>query len=575
LAGFIVVCSRDRSSARFSPEDLKRCALRLTPDNVHPNPPDVLVEAGLLRAVVNPVPSVRIDRHGVCLGALFETADWSTPLTAAPDGSFAICRHDERNLELVADNYASRDIWYAFTDDLFLASTSQRAIVSLLGSFEPCEEAVSWMVASGYLGPEVGWDSRLRRMPGRTCLRLDREAWSLSTTTHPIEYRPVARPVDEHIALLREGVFSVCRALDLSGFSWALMLSGGRDSRALLVGLLRAGKTPRCITWGLASSLDDPKSDAFVARQLAGHMGVEHEYFALDYTSEAEHDVLTRFLVAGEGRAEDFSGYTDGLKTWQRLFTSSMSAVVRGDPPAWGSYPPINDFVTRSMIMNATLVSDYPEGHLMHRLELAPQHLPAAMYRQPDESLDFYRDRIYTAYKVTTFHAALNQPKCAYVEVVNPQFGRSVVEVASQLPDELRHCRRGYERMVGGLVPEIPFAEHHADARAEVYVSRRGMVQEMLAELSSQRARHVLSTGALDLLVSELTRPPGVNAEARLRTRVKAVLPSKVVRWIRPSPRWHLDARRVAFRAYIASRMAAMLREDAEVLPGPRTAIPS
>src|SRR5450756_3124964 len=78
LAGFIIYCSRDRGSSQMHGNDLRRCALHLSPDNIDPHPPDVRVEDGFARAVVNPVPAVSILPRGVRLGALFEEADWAT-----------------------------------------------------------------------------------------------------------------------------------------------------------------------------------------------------------------------------------------------------------------------------------------------------------------------------------------------------------------------------------------------------------------------------------------------------------------------------------------------------------------
>jgi hypothetical protein len=363
-----------------------------------------------------------------------------------------------------------------------------------------------------FLGPENGWDARVRRVPGGTCLRLDRAAWKLSSTTRHIDYRPVPAPRDEHIARLREAVFTACRDLDLSGTSWVLPLSGGHDSRALLVGLLRTGARPTCVTWGLASSLAQPGNDAYVARQLTDHFGLEHTYCPLDPTGEPLRDVLTRFLLAGEGRAVDFSGYTDGMKTWERLFSSGVSTVIRGDTPGLGSgqgraYDPVSEFYVRAMIGRAVLAGDFPEGHIVRRLGLAPQHFPAELRRRPGESLGCYRDRMHNDYKVAAMFAALNDPKCAYVEVANPLLHRAVVKAVSELPDELRQWERGYAAMVEGLVPEIPFDRYHAEAQADEYLGWPAMLDELLAELSTSPPDDVLPAGARALLAAELARP--------------------------------------------------------------------
>jgi asparagine synthetase B (glutamine-hydrolysing) len=563
LAGFIIACSRDRSGSPLRGGELRRCALRLSPDNIAASPPDVREEDGLARAVVNPVPSVRIAPHGVCLGALFEDADWATVGAAAPDGTYAIVRHDDGAVELLTDTFGSRTVWYVHTDELFLASTSQRALVALLGSFSPCPETVTWLLAAGNLGPDRGWDERLRRLPHAACLRLDRRRWTLSTTREELTY--VARPLaaEEHLSQLRDAIFGVCAKLDVESSSTALTLSGGCDSRSLLVGLASAGKSVTCVTWGLAASPADPRNDAAIARLLARRFGMPHEYLHLDVTAEPARDVFSRFLRAGEGRIEDFGGYTDGLRAWEQLFGAGVATILRGDCPGWGSpYDPVNESVARSINMHCTLVDDYPDGHLIHRLGLTAQRRPDAFFQRDDETLDQYRDRLYNDYELPTCMAAYTDVKCAYLEVVNPLLGREIVRVTSELPDELRHLRAGFEQVAGALVPDVPFAEHPADEQLGAYLSRPSVRAELVDELSSPAARSVLSEAALTALLADLERPLSVT-KSRLRARAKVVVPRRLVRAVRPAPRPHTETQRLAYRAYMASRMHTILREHA------------
>ena len=566
MAGFIIACSRDAAALPWNGADLRRCAVHLGPDDVTPNPPDVREEAGLVRAVINPVPGVRITPGGVCLGALFEDADWSAIGAAAPDGTYAILRHDDGAVELLSDTFGSRTVWYVHTEALFLASTSQRALVALLGSFRPRAETATWLLAAGNLGQDCGWDERLRRLPIATRLRLDRRAWTLSTVTEEMSYVRRALTPDEHLAELREAIFAVCGKLDVESVSTALTLSGGCDSRSILVGLANAAKPVTCVTWGLAASLTDPRNDAAIARRLAQGFGMPHKYFHLDFTDERVRDVFTRFLRAGEGRIEDFSGYTDGFKAWERLYGAGVAAILRGDCPGWGSpYDPIDETVARSINMHCTLVSDYPEGHLIHRLGLAAQRRPDAFYQREAETLPQYRDRLYNDFELPTCMAAFNDVKCAYLEVVNPLLGRDVVRVTTGLPDELRHLRVGFERLAGSLVPGVPFAANPADEQPGVYLSRPNVRGEIMQELSSEAARRVFSASALAAIISDLERPLS-SARSRLRGRVKAIVPHQVVRAIRPSPRPSTSTPRLAFRAYIASRMHTVLRQDAGAL---------
>lgn len=568
MAGLVLVVTRERAAARPVARRLHRLAARLVPDNTTPAPPDIREEDGLARLVVNPVAGVAVRPEGVCLGALFDGEGWATVGASSPEGTYALVRHDARVVELLTDAFATRTIWYVHRPEVFLASTSQRALVALLGRFEPCPEAATWMAAAGNLGPETAWDARLRRVPGAARLRLDRETWQLTTSRAELAYEPRSLSPDEHLARLQAAVFDVCARLDVERVPSALTLSGGYDSRSLLVGLARAGKSVRCVTWGLAASASRPGNDAVIARRLAERFGMPYEYLVLDPGEAPVRPAFTRFLEAGEGRIEDYSGYTDGCAAWKRLVESGVTAVIRGDSPGWGfPFPPVNDTVARSIVHEMTLVADYPEGDLIHRLGLAPQRPPAGLFMREGESLDHYRDRIYNEYELPSCMAAFNQVKCAYVEVVNPLLASSVVRVASELPDELRHLRCGFERMVAALVPDVPFASEGADEPLEHYLSRPPVVEELAAELSSQAARRVFAGAALDLVVDDLVRPLS-EARRRLRERVRAALPERLIRTLRPAPRPHVTTRSLAWRMYIAARMAAILDEDAGFFAG-------
>ena len=566
MSGLILACSRNRAAPRYSADDLAACAAHLNPDNIQAHGSDRFEQDGLARVVVNPVPGVRTDARGACVGPLFGESDWATLGSSPPDGTFAIVRHDRRSVELVTDIFATRTIWYILTDDAFLASTSQRAIVALLGSFAPCAETVTWMIASGNLGPGRGWDERLERVANATCLRLDRETWSLSSRTSHIPYAPAQRAPEEHLTRVREAIFGTCARLDVQEAPAVLTLSGGHDSRSLLAGLTHADKPVTCVTWGLADSLTEPTNDAYIARQLATSVGMKHEYLLLDSADDPVRQLFTRFLCAGEGRVEDFSGYTDGFKAWRHLFESGVATVIRGDSPGWGfPFPPVNTFVTRSIVHEMTLVSDYPDNDLIRRLSLPRQHPPEGLFPKPDETLDHYRDRIYNDYELGTCMAAFNQVKCAFTEVANPLLARDVVQTASELPDELRHLRCGFEKMVAALMPGVPFAEHGADEPLDRYLAKKDVREELAAELSSAAARLVLSPAALAAVIADLERPRS-RARRRLRSRIRAVVPNRLVRAVRPVPRPHLATAALAYRAYIASRMATILRDDAQAL---------
>src|SRR5690606_22632768 len=124
--------------------------------------------------------------------------------------------------------------------ELFIASTSQRAIVMLLGEFRPNPDAVTWMLSAGTLGPTAAWDARLRAVPPNGRVVLERSSWRLRPTGGSSGFAAAARGGDarsrrrELAGIVRDTV----AALRLDASRWILPLSGGVDCRGLLLAML-------------------------------------------------------------------------------------------------------------------------------------------------------------------------------------------------------------------------------------------------------------------------------------------------------------------------------------------------
>ncbi len=572
MSGLIVACSRPGTDLPFSAGDLRTVAARLSPDHITAHAPLLVADPGLLVAVVNPLPDLPRAPGAVCLGGLVGGGDgWGTPGSHRPDGSYAVCRWDADRLELVSDNLASRAVWYVLDGDLFLASTSQRALVCLLGDLRLDHAAVAWLASSGTLGPDHGWDTRLQRLPAATVLSLDRRAWTLSSSEEPLDHSSEALPDEVHLQRWRDAILETCAELGVSLDTWLLPLSGGLDSRTLLAALIAGGRRPRCVTWGLRHSLDDPASDSAVARRLADHYGVEHTFFATDAGTVPARVVIDRYLVAGEGRTDQIAGYLDGLAVWKRLFEEGVTGVIRGDEPGWG-YDTAYSAADARRGNRVEMVADFPASHLIRQLGLAPQTLPGWARQRPGESLVLYDGRLTDTYQVPLDLGPLNDVKCAYVEVVNPFFADRVMRAARALPEHLRKERRGFTAVVQELGPPIPEAKRSALASSAPTLRSKDFHSEMLEELTSSEAERICERHALDLVVARLRRPDTASAHHRLRGAARTVLPRRVRVAVRPDPGASLTTERLALRLVLASRMATLLTDDAAALSRDRTA---
>ena len=527
-------------------------------------------------AIVNPSDEgVRTAEGGVLLGGVIgEAGRWSGVGSDAPDGTYVIARYSPASVELLSDVVASRTLWYVHDEECFRASTSQRALVALLGDLHLNDEAVAWMMTSGSLGPEASWDARIRCLPGDTRLHLDRATWQLTLDRRPAVFEPVRRPRREHLGLLREALLWSCGSLDIDADRWLLPLSGGVDSRAILALMVRNGRRPKCVTWTTPSSVAVPLSDAFIARLVARRWGVAHEYYYLDDTRTDAEEALQRFVTVGEGRTDHFSGYTDGGAMWSDVFASGVCGVIRGDESFGGGRLAASTDAARRGA-GGTLASDYPEGHIVRHLGLVDLEWPEHLRRRPGERSQSYYDRLEQQFELPNVLGALNELKTRYVEVVNPLVSRRLIDLVRSFPDEVRMYGRAYLDVVERETGPIPHSRFSSVPDVSTIVENESLLKTVVLELTSPRMAGILSEEAVVRLLVAMASPRERDGVLRgfavgaMKTASLA-LPSRVAARLTPPYEGpdDLPAVLVAFRATIAGRIAELLRSDAALLSG-------
>ena len=547
---------------------------KLAGDNIGPRPAAIFHCGGLSSALLNPNGAARLQGASIAIGTLLEPRDdWHVPGAALPDGNFALLRADDAHVELAVDSVGSRTLWYTLTEQELIVSSSQRAIVTLLGSFEPNRDVLPWMLSAGTLGPTAGWDKRVHRVqPGERVL-LDRAKWRLTSTVQPVEFAAdVAATRTTHLERLRAVVANACRGWSFDARKWVLTLSGGWDSRSLLCLLRERGI--ETVTWGRPDSAEQAGSDADVARQVAAALAVPHRFFAIAARCDPEV-ALDRFLAAGEGRVARISGYIDGFHVWKTLFNEGYDGVIRGDE-AFGSIQVTSPYGAR-WTASLTMLSDYYCAAECEAFELPEQKIPERLARRSGETLATWRDRLYQQCRVPTVLAGLTDLKSAYVEVGNPLLSQSVLECVRALPDELRTGKCLWKEVVEGQLPNMELATRVAIPSLSEFLADRRVIELMLDELNSDRTAAIfaplLRARCCAALRAEL-HAPQARSDNRPATVLAQALPKRLrmaVRYWR-APKRGIDALALAFRAVVASRMHALLAVDAAA-PGIQPAV--
>jgi asparagine synthetase B (glutamine-hydrolysing) len=568
VSKLICVYHRWRDHDTLTAERLTAICDGLVPDNVEPVPAHRIRIAGKLGyGVAMPSSLVCESGRSLLLGLVFEERDarWDEPRSGFPDGSFVIVRNDDRYLEVVSDAAATRTVWYAYDQDVFVASTSQRAVISYLGGFEFDERIIPWMLSTGSTGPEHGYDRRLRRLPADSSIILDKISWSISLRSDPIAVAPERDSEARHRARLQEALSATIGRLDaLDRQDLVLPLSGGYDSRAILCFMSpERRRQPHfgAVTWGTPDALEEPGNDAQVALALADRLGVRHEFHVIDASREPVEAVIDRFIACGEGSVDHLAGYMDGMETWRRLHAAGIGGILRGDE-GFGGEQVSSEFTVRRHIGFATCSDIHNLRGVPEAFGFPEQIVPEALLRRSNESLCAWRDRLFQAYRLPTAYAALSDIKASYVDVINPLLSKSILTAARRVPDRLRTEKTLFKRIVRDVSPNVPFASKRAIDFGDDVLRRQDVVGLMRELLSSDYADALLGAPFGRFILGRLDSP--ATQRSRRRTsraqRLKSIVPRALRNWLRDAAVGQtVDGNVLAFRAYLIVRMHQML----------------
>src|SRR5579883_496916 len=566
MSKVVLICQRNKKN-KHSHADIERLSNRLMPDNFSPNPPHTICKDGVLISIFNPNKTLGIHDASVYLGQIITKQEyWWQPQTYTSDGSFALFRSNEQFVELVSDVLASRTIWYIKNEQEFIASTSQRAIVFFLKSFHPNKTVFSWMLSSGSLGFGLSWDTRIKCVEADSSVLLNRSSWELQNNKKTQYYQIKKLSKQQHKKHLIEALENTFAKYNFDYSNWILPLSGGFDSRAILL-MLKNKNDLQTVTWGFKSSLLDQNSDASIAKVLAEYIGVKHKYFELDSSTESLDNIFNRFLVAGEGRIDHILGYMDGFKVWKELFEQGVLGIIRGDE-VFG-FPVLSAFTPLDVrkVLNINVLSDYHNYNIIAKFGFEQQIFPELLRRRDMESYESWRTRLYEDFRIPFILAALTDLKCSYVEVINPLLSREIIEQVRQMPSCLRSQKKLFKSIVSSINPkQIKYAQPMSVLKLEDLLETQDFVNFLSKKLNTERARTILSSGFIDYILENLQVSSEKNSRKSLKQKMKSMVSEEIKCYFKtlfPAKSISININRLGLRALIICEMVQILFEDA------------
>ncbi|MEO9890993.1 hypothetical protein [Aurantibacter sp.] len=540
----------------------------LAPDNAAVSDPYISYDDKTFTLIYNPSSTLKTEGHSFRLGLCKDKDDLFVPGTALPKGSFALFRVTPDEVEIATDYASSRTMWYYEDENVFMASTSQRLIISLLGDFQFNEKACGWFLSSGTLGPGHSWDKRLKMVLPRTAISVDRKAWKVSLK-HNDNYNfedgtSNIKTAEEYKIQLENDVTSAVEELNIDPSEWTLALSGGMDSRGILHHL--KDEKLKAVTWGLKKSMNYSDSDATIGKKLAAICSMDHHYAEMDYQEDSFPILIDRFLKASEGRIDHLAAYFDALNLWGDL-SASGRGVIRGYD-AFGRKPPVtNEYQVRRTCNLSISNFDDVEG-LPQKYYITRDDIPERLRQKEGENLGDWRDRLWLQHRTPVTTASLEDIKLAYVEVINPLLSEQVVRTVQNLPLELRNNKKVWFNIVNETFPGVPFANREAVQEVHQILMLDDVTKYICKSLESMKENEIFPPEYIEFLVENYTKnETKEDLRRRVRRLVKAYLPKSLENFVRAnigidpmSVHW------LATRSLMAIKINEMYNSNARVL---------
>jgi hypothetical protein len=319
----------------------------------------------------------------------------------------------------------------------------------------------------------------------------------------------------------------------------------------------------KTITWGLKSSLNDSKTDAYIAKKLTKKMNVQHKFYHTDLSKEPIEKILDRFIKNGEGRIDHISGYLDGFNIWKTLHDENIQGIIRGDEGfGWLSVHSTSD-VRNCLGLN--LCSDYENLKKITETGFYTQVLPDSFKKSKNESIEKWRDRLYYEYRIPTILAALSDLKLSYVELINPLQFKSILDCVRIMPDSMRTNKLLFRKIVKSVSPKIPYASRGATA-SFVDVFKSSEVSLLLKKTISNNKESLLfpENFLVEILENIKTSTSDLNKSNTffLKSFLKSITPYYIKSKIRNNNSLYqnnLDYNTLAFRVFMILKMEEYL----------------
>lgn len=537
-------------------------------------------------AIQNSENIAKPEKGALIIGWLHQSAsDHSDTCSPKSDGSYAIIKNTKEGASFFSDQFGSRALWYYLDDTKLIVSTSQRAVVTLKGSFNLNEETLAWYLSSGSQGPFISWDKDIKQVLPHLEYRFNVTDWYIDSTQKPGMDLPPSgsTKMSDYLELYKSQVTkSLNQIINQYPKGQVLMpLSGGLDSRLLLAlsKNVDLDNNLSLVNWG-APKQKGIFDDKVAAQRVASFYKKDLLDMSLPHEIDDYDQVLDRFIESSEGRIDHFNAFADGYKMWNEFFQSGYRMIIRGDIPFTEGLD-INPIQARAH-QGLELFTDYANSidfSLKKYIDLQNEYV---MKRLDGESLIRWRDRLYTSWRLPIVISAFSDQISGFTESRSPMLSWSLFNLYMGLPDKDKgdklHIKKLWQKYDRSRVSSNAVGSLRS---MDSYFNNKKGQKYLLDKLALLIEDKYLSSSLVESVHEVLSKQEFLSLEKQHSAVSKKALVSQKIQTLLSNhlpalPKAYLKSKRskklsvitIAYRMVLAEKVITMYESDAKSIKG-------
>lgn len=384
------------------------------------------------------------------------------------EGCFVIVVADlgQQRLYVVPDRLSTQPLYYTRAGDDIVMGPEVKALSTVMARAPTLSrDGLIGFLSTGYdIAARTAFSDIQRIEMGKMLeITLDRPRRCTARRFWKMDFSSTQKLTDRREAedALLQSIKHAHRVVLSDQPTFQILLSGGADSRGMLATCCLLGVLPaRAISWGLLQ--DAPRSDAAIARSLAGRCGVPLDFIATRTDTFIEN--CEQWTYVSELSNDNFGWYGEGFGTLRYLDQVGCPCSLIGDE-AWGwqgfAYDEPHAYSkVLAPSVPAPLLALMPENRREAAASSYLANVREVMRDCHDTDWTDRKDFLYLHARVARFVLSLGYHRGQALEQRRPYLTRGVLNVVQRLPAEFRVHKNLYLTMLQRSLPKAARAPY-------------------------------------------------------------------------------------------------------------------